>query len=304
MEVLLQLWVTENKGTDRHVLYSTKLCPLINLFLHLVRNDKSNTVILTVLDSKSRRPLANITRTFCVRMEEIARLHREQVITGAFATDHLSRLAEILRHLLPCDVRHYWTKFICRENLLATLYQSWSSIMGPIQGANRCWTPALDGLGHIFYFVLRGGKYSGCPISKMADVLSGSVVTLLVGCLLNIPSTSSKYEAIINLLDEIGPHLMYRKVWAATCPYFPQDRVLLLPYRASLHLSAQSPTGFRAWSTFQSFFHESRACHIGGGAELLEKSRCDNLKVSDSLSVTRSCLTYPYLNSTYGIQIQ
>ncbi|RXW14132.1 hypothetical protein EST38_g11719 [Candolleomyces aberdarensis] len=109
----------------------------------------------------------------------------------------------------------------------------------------------------------------------MAAAVSGGVVHLLLGAIVHLDPSTTVYDAALSLLNSIGPYFMYRQVWEAARPYFPESRIdiLLKPRFEELTMKAKV-----AWRSFQLSYHFATRYHAGGTAKFLTTHGCDNVK--------------------------
>ncbi|RXW22314.1 hypothetical protein EST38_g3507 [Candolleomyces aberdarensis] len=256
MKSLLSLWVSEDSRTKSHIFSSTNLCPLINLFLGLTLDDHSKTLIVAALDAESSEGVTTVAQAFRLRMEEIVALHKDGAITCEFAVKHLAKLAEILDRLLPADSRGYRSRFLCEEHLLSSFYRSLALIM-PTYQADATWSVAAGTLKYLSRFIFEAGEYSGNPVTKLVEVISGSITVLLLGCIFNLAPSDPKHDAALNYMNKIAPCFMYRRVWKAAVEYFPLERVKILPNHLFEQLCAHSALAGSTWTALQVAFHEA-----------------------------------------------
>lgn len=276
MKSLLSLWISKDSHTKSHVFSFTNLCPLINLFLGLTLDNRSKPLIVAALDAESSEGVTTVAQAFRLRMEEIVELHRVGTFTCEFAVKHLAKLADILDRLLPADSRGYRSRFLCEEHLLSTFYRSLALIM-PTYQADATWSVAADTLKYLSRFIFEAGEYSGNPVAKLAEVISGSVTVLLLGCIFNLAPSDPKHQVAIDYINKIAPCFMYRQVWKAAIEYFPLERVELLPKHLFERLCAHSALAGSTWTALQVAFHT--ACEAHARSRKVLTRGCDSAKV-------------------------
>ncbi|RXW14915.1 hypothetical protein EST38_g10939 [Candolleomyces aberdarensis] len=277
MQSLLSLWTADDPLPDNHVSRTTNpnFSPLINLLFMLSSDEDSRDLLVAVMDGKSKN-VALIARAFQTRMKAIVSQYEKKAISREMAVAYLLKLTQVIRDLLPCDSRQYWARFLSREGLLYPLFGSYSSVTSLLH-QDASWWLVADGVRYISHFVLGAKEYSGSPVVKMRDAISGGVIKLLLGCLLHTPASTEEHRSTIHLLKGIAPYFMHQEVWKAASHYFLCGHVEFLPPSTAQVLSANSKDGCTAWVAFQDTFHQADECHKRGSGESLRAHGCDNM---------------------------
>ncbi|KAJ2931538.1 hypothetical protein H1R20_g5542, partial [Candolleomyces eurysporus] len=277
VRIVLMLWYLKDTFTRRYVFDRTGRCPLIQLLLDFSRDAHCKDIILGLLHFQKKKGISLIASGFRVRMKEIADRHAAGTMARQFAVTHLVDMANILHTLLPCDGQRYWVKLISKQQLLLSMFTSLSTVMH-LDQHDVCWSWAAKGLVYLEHFILKSGKYSGSPVSKMADAVRGDVIQPIVGCLLSLHPSHKGHGTAITILQSIGGYLLYRPVWEMARSYLPKNGVDILLPQAVEKLRRNSELAYTTWVSFQKALSMATGYHTGKTAQSLRLHGCDNLK--------------------------